>query len=186
MNQGENVVEETEVSGHKDESAPTEEAGKVVTETPASMEPVSCTHGATPVHCASSGSADQASRPLIDYGELRSRVSMTDVLTRIGYQFNIAAGQHRGKCPLHDPSIGRGKPFSVNFKRDMFRCFESSCAAQGNVLDFWSAYSVLPLYEAALDLAKTFGIELPVKTPISEKRSTKKEKKSSGHTPPAT
>jgi len=111
---------------------------------------------------------------------------MTEVLTRIGYRFNIAAGQHRGKCPLHDPSIGRGKPFSVNFKRDMFRCFESSCAAQGNVLDFWSAYSGLPLYEAAFDMAKTFGIEMPLKSSPDEKTTIKKEQKTSGHTPPST
>jgi transposase len=150
---------ETEASGHKDESC-SEETGKVVTETPASMEPV-CDPG-TNHHCEPKPQLDQAiERPLIDYGELRSQLSMADVLTQIGYAFNPSAAQFRGKCPLHDPSVGRGKPFSVSFKRDVFRCFESACRRQGNVLDFWSHYRGLPLYEAALDLAKTFQIKIP-------------------------
>ncbi|WP_146599031.1 transposase [Novipirellula aureliae] len=175
---------ETEVSGHKDVSG-SEETGKVVTNTPASMEPVS--HSDDIVHDDPSAGTVQAevaptaARPLIDFAELRSRISMADVLTKMGYSFRVGAGQHRGKCPLHDPSVGRGKPFSVNFKREVFRCFESSCGCQGNVLDLWSAYRKLPLYESALDLAKTFNIELP-----DQRRSSprKKQKKLGGHTPP--
>jgi transposase len=174
---------ETEASGHKDESC-SEETEKVVTETPASMEPV-YDQPANP-HYESSPLIDQAvERPLIDYGELRSQLSMADVLTHIGYPFNASAVQFRGKCPLHDESVGRGKTFSVSFKRDVFRCFESICQKQGNVLDFWCEYRQLPLYEAALDLAKTFKIEIPKKlTPASE-RSGKKEKNKGGHTPPS-
>lgn len=152
---------ETEASGHKDESC-SEETEKVVTETPASMEPVS--EPEAKLHCEPCPQQNQVSeRPLIDYAELRSRVSMADVLTQIGYPFHTSATQFRGKCPLHNESIGRGKPFSVSFKRNVFRCFESSCQKQGNVLDFWREYRQLPLYEAALDMAKTFQIEIPKK-----------------------
>lgn len=174
---------ETEASGHKDESC-SEETEKVVTETPASMEPV-CDPQANS-HCEPKPPVDQANeRPLIDYSELRSQVSMADVLTQIGYPLNPAAAQFRGKCPLHDPSVGRGKPFSVSFKRDVFRCFESSCQKQGNVLDFWSHYRGLPLYEAALDLAQTFQIPIPKKTQPVLKSPRKKEQKNGGHTPPS-
>ena len=68
----------------------------------------------------------------------------------------------------------------MSFKRDVFRCFESSCQKQGNVLDYWSHYRGLPLYEAALDLAQTFQIPIPKKTQADLKCPSKKEQKMAG------
>jgi hypothetical protein len=42
--------------------------------------------------------------------------------------------------------------------KNMFRCFHAECGAQGNALDLWGAVHRLPLYEAALHLAETFGL----------------------------
>lgn len=183
------IEKETEASGHKDESCSEkiEATGNVVTETPASMEPVTG-HGTGTDSSddPSSSPADQViQHHLIDYVELRRQVSLAEVLEKIGYSVNGSAVQFRGKCPLHDPQVGRGKPFSVNFRRDVFRCFESSCQQQGNVLDFWIQYRQLPLYQAALDLAETFQIEIPKITQPASKGPMKNEKKSCGHTPPA-
>src|SRR5262249_203588 len=50
------------------------------------------------------------------------------------------------------------RSFSVNLSKNIFRCFNSECAAQGNALDLWGAVHRRPLYEAALHLAATFGL----------------------------
>ena len=42
--------------------------------------------------------------------------------------------------------------------KKLFRCFHAECGVQGNVLDLWAAIHRLPLYEAALDQAETFGL----------------------------
>ncbi len=55
----------------------------------------------------------------------------------------------------------------MNLKRQVFRCFDPACGIQGNVLDLWKAYKKLDLYEAAADLAKTFGVPLPYLPPGS-------------------
>lgn len=48
----------------------------------------------------------------------------------------------------------------MNLDKQVFQCFHAECAVQGNLLDFWMAVRRLPLYEAALDLAKTFGLQI--------------------------
>jgi DNA primase len=65
----------------------------------------------------------------------------------------------------------------VYLGKKVFHCFHADCQAQGNALDFWSAYRHLPLYEAALDLAATFRLprnreELPVEEPVKRPRAT--------------
>ena len=41
-----------------------------------------------------------------------------------------------------------------------FCCKNTKCAAQGNSLDLWARHCELPLYEATLYLADTFGLEI--------------------------
>jgi DNA primase len=80
------------------------------------------------------------------------------------HRFRNSSGwgsQLRGPCPLHKSRNERGRTFSVNLQRNIFRCFNPTCAAQGNVLDLWAAYHDLPLHEAALHLAETFGVMPP-------------------------
>jgi DNA primase len=55
----------------------------------------------------------------------------------------------------------------------VFRCFDPNCGVQGNVLDLWRAFKKLVLYEAAKDLANTFGIPLPYLTCNTEKLTEK-------------
>ena len=66
--------------------------------------------------------------------------------------------QRRGPCPLHSHPAAADRTFSVNLKKNMFKCFHSECAVQGNALDLWAAVHRLPLYEAALHLAETLGL----------------------------
>lgn len=174
----------TEASGLKDETS----VGNEVTQAPASLEPVSAALGAatlTTANCHAPEDQEQAvtSRLPIDYAALREQVPFARVLDHLGQP--VSGSQHRGACPLHEPNAKRGRSLSVNLKRNAFRCFDSCCRAQGNVLDFWSAYRKLPLYEAALDLAQTLHIQLPQLEAPTTTHSTKKNK-TAGTTPPST
>lgn len=128
--------EKTETSGHKDQvSAPNKGHSKVVTEAPASMEPVSAEANEPAVHSASHVPLRQAPssiRRSIDYQALRDQVTFDQVLTAIGQPIR-GTSQHRGPCPLHEPESNSGRSFSVNLKRNIFRCFDSACRAQGRL-----------------------------------------------------
>jgi transposase len=105
-------------------------------------------------------------RHAIDFAKLRSQISMTDVLQKLG-QFDRLRGsgpQRRGPCPVHDPQTQHpiAKTFSVNLEKQVFRCLHPECGAQGNVLDLWAAVHNLPLRDAALHLATTFRLEPPL------------------------
>ena len=171
----------TGASGLKDESS----LGKEVTQAPASLEPVSADLGAgtdSTADCLAPDIQEQsATRAPIDYAALREQVPFARVLDHLGQ--HSSGPQHRGPCPLHEPDAKQGRLFSVNLKRNVFRCFDGGCRTQGNVLDFWSAYRQLPLYEAAADLAQTFHIPLPTST---AKQHCTKTKIQGGHHPPST
>ena len=98
----------------------------------------------------------------IDYAALRSQVSMEQVLAHLGCLTRLKGSgpQRRGPCPLHAPKDSRNRSFSVNLTKKVFHCFHPPCGAHGNVLDLWAAAQRLPLYEAALHLAKTFHLEV--------------------------
>jgi hypothetical protein len=167
----------TEASGLKDESSD----GKEVTKAPACLEPVSVS--ATSGNCHASEISEQVPRDSIDYAALREQVSFADVLDHLGQQ--VSGPQHRGPCPLHEPTANRGHSFSVNLKRNVFRCFDTGCRAQGNVLDFWSTYRQLPLYEAAVDLAHTFQIDVPTQQGRQRSNTQQKQTQPAGITPPS-
>ena len=84
---------------------------------------------------------------------------------------------------MHEPESTSGRSFSVNLKRNIFRCFDSACRAQGNVLEFWMAYRQLPLYEAAEDLARTLRIDLPTNQQQAPNNQQNKSQKNGGHHP---
>jgi transposase len=108
----------------------------------------------------------------IDFAALRARVSMEQVLGRLGWLARLTGDvvQRRGPCPIHQPQQSRGRIFSVNLQKNVFRCFHRECGKQGNVLDLWAAVRGVPLYEAAQQLAEAFGIELAA-PPGTEKRN---------------
>ena len=68
--------------------------------------------------------------------------------------------QRSGHCPFHKSANEKSRCFSVNLEKNVFQCKNPKCAAHGNALDLWVKHSGLPLYEAALDLADTFGLEI--------------------------
>jgi len=113
--------------------------------------------------------------PGVDFKALRSLVSIAQVLDQIGFVSTDVSGlQKRGPCPVHRSSSSTSRVFSVNLRKNVFRCFRS-CAA-GNQLDLYAAVTGQTLYAAALDLCERLGIapprlSPPVQTPRTEKRN---------------
>jgi transposase len=149
----------TPAGGHKRD----EPAGKVVT--PASSTVESAPRPVKPASPASLGA-----RPLVDFAFVREQVSLEQVLAHLGLlgQLRGSGPQRRGPCPIHSHPGDRERTFSVHLGKGAFRCFQADCGAQGNALDLWAAVHRLPLYDAALHLAGTFGLprkreEEPVK-----------------------
>jgi len=97
--------------------------------------------------------------PGIDFREVRSRVSMTEVLELLGFEARGASGkQLRGPCPLHG-SGKNSRVFSVNLAKNTYQCFK--CGAAGNHLDLWAGATIKSYYDAALDLCQRLNREIP-------------------------
>jgi len=80
---------------------------------------------------------------------------------------------YRGLCPFHsenEPS------FTVSEAKQIFHCF--GCNAGGNIFTFLMKFEHLSFPEAALKLARKYGIELPQReaTPAQKKLAGEKEK----------
>jgi transposase len=151
-----------EAEGHKRDVP----AAKVVTSASSTVEPAPpAVKPTVPLTVAVA-----AARPKVDFAFLRQQVSLEQVLGHLGLLGQLRGGgeQRRGPCPVHSHPGDRERTFSVHMGKNTFRCFQADCGVQGNVLDLWSAIHRLPLYDAALHLAETFGLprnreEEPVK-----------------------
>ncbi len=102
----------------------------------------------------------------IDYGQLRAKLRIEEVLSWMSWQALTRVGdQHRGSCPLcstarslapeSPPPQSGNRTFSVNTGRHVYRCFR--CGSSGNALDLWSSYRQLPIYEAAQEVQTRLG-----------------------------
>jgi len=101
-----------------------------------------------------------AVRPHLDFAFLRQQISLEQVLRHLGLldQLRGSGAQRRGCCPVHSHPAAQERTFSVHLGKNAFRCFQKDCGVQGNALDLWAAIHRLPLYDAALHLAETFGV----------------------------
>ena len=118
--------------------------------------------------------------PWLDFPHIRSQASIRQILSYLGIweSFRPVAStpnQYRGPCPIHAVEPTRQKKrehtFSVNTENNVFRCFDQSCNASGNVFELWRIVQGLPLRESAWSLALTFNLETEPpesKTPESE------------------
>jgi transposase len=141
-----------EAGGHK-RDVPAE---PVVTPAPCSVEPAPpAVKPALPPPAAAA-----VARPRVDFAFLRQQVSLEQVLAHLGLLSSLRGGgpQRRGPCPVHSHPGDRERTFSVHLGKNTFRCFQAECGVQGNALDLWAAIHRLPLYDAALHLAETFGL----------------------------
>jgi transposase len=103
---------------------------------------------------------ESPARPRVDFAFVREQITLERVLCHLGLWEGLRGSgqQRRGCCPLHGQPGAKERTFSVHLGKNVFQCFQAECGAHGNVLDLWAAVQRLPLYEAALHLAETFGL----------------------------
>jgi DNA primase len=85
---------------------------------------------------------------------------MEDVLNALGFQRASRSGdQLHGPCLVHGSASPRSRTFSVNLSSGRYYCHK--CHSRGNQLELWAAVHKLSLYEAAVDLCRALGREVP-------------------------
>ena len=98
--------------------------------------------------------------PGVDFNVLRAEITMAQVLDQLGFQATSrSGGQLRGPCPIHGSRSSGSRTFSVNL--DSGRYFCHKCQSHGNQLELWAAVKDLPIHEAAVDLCRVLGREIP-------------------------
>jgi len=98
--------------------------------------------------------------PAIDLAELRSQVSIEQVLTLLGFVPTRRNGRWlRGPCPVHQSGRHQRREFWVDLATHRYRCFK--CHSAGRQLDLWAAAHHLTIHSAAEDLCRRLGIPVP-------------------------
>lgn len=94
----------------------------------------------------------------VDFKNVKEAVNMQMVLDHYGVKGLIKSGDElRGPCPIHKGSK-KSKNFTVNTRKNAFKCFSSDCGARGNVLDLVAAMEQCSVRDAALKLKQWFAI----------------------------
>ena len=98
--------------------------------------------------------------PGVDYSAVEALVPMARVLELVGFTGQGATGdQCRGPCPVHGSRSPHSRSFSVNVVRGVCQCFK--CGFAGNQIQLWAAVKKMTVYEAAIDLCRQAGVEVP-------------------------
>jgi len=98
--------------------------------------------------------------PAIDLAQVRSQVSMEQVLTLLGFIPSRRNGHWlRGPCPVHRSPHAQSRDLWVDLATHRYRCFK--CHSAGRQLDLWAAVNGLPVHAAAQDLCRRLGIPVP-------------------------
>ena len=96
----------------------------------------------------------------IDFNALRNTITMEEVLNKIGFESVSRTGdQLHGPCLVHGSSSLQSKTFSVNLRMGRYYCHK--CQSQGNQLELWAAVHKLTIYDAAVDLCRVLGYDVP-------------------------
>jgi len=98
-------------------------------------------------------------KPFVDFREVRSRITMENVLEHYGVldTFKRTGDRLSGPCPIH----GGTNPtqFRVDTEKNLWNCF-SECKHGGNVLDFIAKKEDVSIHDAALKACEWFNIPL--------------------------
>jgi DNA primase len=96
-------------------------------------------------------------KPFVDFRDIRSRITMEQVLSHYNLLDTFKRSGHSlsGPCPIHK---GTNKTqFRVDTERNIWNCF-SECKHGGNVLDFIARMENLPIHDAAIKACEWFSI----------------------------
>jgi DNA primase len=98
-------------------------------------------------------------KPFVDFREVRSRLTMENVLQHYGVldTFKRTGTRLSGPCPIHGGS--NPTQFRVDTEKNLWNCF-SECKHGGNVLDFIAKKEDVSIHEAAIKACEWFNIPL--------------------------
>jgi len=98
--------------------------------------------------------------PGVRFHEVRSRVSMAQVLDILGFVVQERHGDEvRGACPVHGSTSRKSRSFSANLQKRVYRCFR--CGSGGNQLDLYAAATHQGLHAAVVELCQHVGCSVP-------------------------
>jgi len=98
--------------------------------------------------------------PGVDFNILRQEITMEQVLNQLGFEAISRSGdQLRGACPVHGSTSPSSRSFSVNLRSGRYFCHKYH--SQGNPLELWAAVHQLSIYNAAIDLCRALGKQIP-------------------------
>jgi transposase len=109
----------------------------------------------------------------LDFAHIKKQLPMARLLDHLGLTPRLkgTGPQRRCACPIHRGD-GRGRTFSVNLGENLFQCFETHCAAKGDVIDLWAKLHGRSVREAALELVHVFGLDpAPANNPPDRPRN---------------
>lgn len=96
----------------------------------------------------------------VDFNALRNEITMEDVLNQLGFVPASQSGdQLHGPCPVHGSTSAGSRSLSVNLQTGRYYCHK--CQSHGNQLELWAAVHRLPIYEAAINLCRALGRDVP-------------------------
>jgi DNA primase len=98
-------------------------------------------------------------KPFVDFREIRSRITMENVLQHYGVldTFKRIGTRLSGPCPIHGGS--NPTQFRVDTEKNIWNCF-SECKHGGNVLDFIAKKEDVSIHDAAIKACEWFNIPL--------------------------
>jgi len=98
--------------------------------------------------------------PGIDFAKLRAEITMEQVLNLLNFDPSSCSGsQWHGPCPVHRSTSTRSRSLSVNLSTRRYYCHK--CQSKGNQIDLWAEFKQLPIYDAAIDLCRKLGRDVP-------------------------
>ena len=98
--------------------------------------------------------------PGVDFNLLRAEITMEQVLDQLGFHPTSRSGSPlHGPCAVHGSTSERSRTFSVNLDTGGYYCHK--CDRHGNQLELWTAVQELPMYQAAMDLCRVLGRDVP-------------------------
>jgi len=96
--------------------------------------------------------------PGVDFDRLRREITMEQVLHLLHFEPKTRCGaQWYGRCPVQESRCPRA--FSVNVHARRYYCHH--CGSRGNQIELWATVTHQPLHQAAIDLCRALGKEVP-------------------------
>lgn len=111
------------------------------------------------------------------FAALRERVDLAEFTGRFT-ELKPSGRTLRGRCPF--PDHQDDTPSFHIYPDERFHCY--GCRRHGDVTDLWAGtQGIEPGVEAALDLAREYGVELPERDPEAQRKAQERREREANH-----